>query len=273
MKKTRDLASIISRIGITFGLSIMLALSLYNYYLTAKIVYSQPISDASNNHFDQSITAHFDFITTLEEIEERQITFTDIHGREWSVPIDVDLKTYNDCRSNGYVKVRDNTVVNFDNKKYMEDTRDNDEIYAIASYIKETAKGMGYNDFETVYVFIRMVQSIEYMDDEEYCNGSANEFPKLPIVTLYDGSGDCEDTTYALTALLRAAGYDAVIVNYPGHAMCAIAGEFNSGSYFTLSGSDTQYYYIETTEYGWNIGELPEQFYSQEPSVFKYVTK
>ena len=257
MKKPRDIVATISYVGLAFATVLMLALSLYNIQIIE--IFDENI---------KMINDILDTITPLKEIEERHIIFTDNKGHEWTVPIEVTLDAYNHYRSHGVLKKIDSY--------YICEKLDVEEIRKIVSQIKALANEAGYNDEELLYMYIRLVQSIKYVDKKDYCTANQKgciKYIKNPIVTLYDGTGDSEDTAYTLTAILHEAGYDTAIVNFPEHIMCAIAGEFNSGSYFTLCGSDTKYYYIETTGHGWNIGDLPEQFHNQEHSVFVYETK
>ena len=60
---------------------------------------------------------------------------------------------------------------------------------------------------------------IEY-DNDEYKSGK--EYWRYPLQTLIEKTGDCEDTSILLAAILDAAGYESGIILLPGHAMCAV---------------------------------------------------
>jgi len=60
---------------------------------------------------------------------------------------------------------------------------------------------------------------IEY-DYDEYRSG--REYWRYPLQTLIEKTGDCEDTSILMAAILDAAGYDSGIILLPGHAMCAV---------------------------------------------------
>ena len=66
-------------------------------------------------------------------------------------------------------------------------------------------------------VFIN--DNIEY-DWDEADNG--REYWRYPLQTLIEKTGDCEDTSILMAAILDAAGYESGIILLPGHAMCAV---------------------------------------------------
>lgn len=89
---------------------------------------------------------------------------------------------------------------------------------------------------------------IEY-DWDEANNG--DEYWRYPLQTLMDRTGDCEDTSILLAAILDAAGYHSGIILLPGHAMCAISAiGIPELTYPNKKHSDVymlEYYPIETT--------------------------
>jgi hypothetical protein len=60
----------------------------------------------------------------------------------------------------------------------------------------------------------------------------ADEYWRFPVETLYDETGDCEDTSFLFASVAEAMGYDAVILMLPGHAAVGIASDQASGAYF-----------------------------------------
>ena len=108
-----------------------------------------------------------------------------------------------------------------------------------------------YTDMVTAFVQI----CIDY-DDEEA--GSSSEYWRYPLETLCDRTGDCEDTSILLAALLDAKGIKAGIVLAPGHAMAAISTSdytpsgdpivtHHSDIDYLSTGTGVDYYLIETT--------------------------
>jgi hypothetical protein len=97
-----------------------------------------------------------------------------------------------------------------------------------------------------VEVITAFVQAIPY---EHHPNGTP---PKFPVETVAEGTGDCDDKSLLLAALLSQAGYDVALLDFvnDSHMAVGIAGDHNTfGS--------TGYIYIETTEVGF-IGSVPE---------------
>jgi len=90
------------------------------------------------------------------------------------------------------------------------------------------------------------VQAIPY---ENHPNGTP---PKFPVETVVEGTGDCDDKSLLLAALLSRAGYDVALLDFvnDSHMAVGIAGDNNTfGS--------TGYIYIETTDVGF-IGSVPD---------------
>ena len=110
---------------------------------------------------------------------------------------------------------------------------------------------------------IRFVQSISYKKD---ISMGYDEYPKYPIETLYEGDGDCEDSSILLASILESLGYDVLLVYYPGHVAIAVKdnGSFE-GTYYSYKGK--KYYYVETTSMGWKIGEIPDEYLGEDAIV------
>ncbi len=165
-------------------------------------------------------------------------------------------------------------------------------IKEIASQLEEIADKEGLSEYDKAWLVSSFVQSLTYQRDLGSLGG---EYPKYVVETLWDGGGDCEDTTILLISLLREMGYDTTFLLMPGHAAVAVA--LNPGdvkgprvrnsveeygylslvlvdsddlykkyvSYvrggdipvleFKLNGKS--YFYVETTGEGWKPGWVP----------------
>ena len=108
---------------------------------------------------------------------------------------------------------------------------------------------------EKVNLLISFVQSLPYTYDN--ISTPFDEYPRFPIETLIFGGGDCEDTSILTAALLHELNYDVILINPPAH-MAVGVNIASSGSYWTYEGTD--YYYLETTGEGWQIGDCPEEY-------------
>ena len=101
-------------------------------------------------------------------------------------------------------------------------------------------------------IAIDFVQSMVYQFDVDY-NGR-NEYPKYPIETIVDGSGDCEDTSFLMASILEAIGIDTILFVLPSHVAVGVACKGCTGEYHSYKGTD--YYFLETTGYAdnWELG-------------------
>ena len=122
-----------------------------------------------------------------------------------------------------------------------------------AAYAEATgleASGQGYAEFLLAFVQCCFTY---YEDSSLY---GTSEFFAYPLETIYNGGGDCEDTSILLACLYISAGYDAGIFVIPGHAIAAVAlDEFTATeadsrygvSLFSYTTGGTTYYGCETT--------------------------
>ena len=80
---------------------------------------------------------------------------------------------------------------------------------------------------------------------------------------LWDGQGDCEDSSALYASLMEALGYDAVLLLFlgdiEGHAAIGISVPGASGMSYRYGGED--YYYAETTDTGPSIGFDPTYYF------------
>lgn len=135
--------------------------------------------------------------------------------------------------------------------------------YAFAGFLAErlvsAARVAGFDRLTTAQFVLSFVQSIPYQEKEP---------PQLPAQTLID-NGDCDCKAVLAAAILHNLGYRVALLFFPpypgkqaGHMALGIA--FSPGEapelwrYPYYLGEDGQtYYYAETTEEGWRIGEIP----------------
>ena len=90
-----------------------------------------------------------------------------------------------------------------------------------------------------------------------------DEYPKFPVETLAEGWGDCEDSSILYAALMRAAGYDVILLELPRHMAVGVAlSKPILGSFVVYKGK--MYFYAETTGSGWLIGMTPKAYANQK---------
>lgn len=98
-------------------------------------------------------------------------------------------------------------------------------------------------------------QSIVYSSDPE--TTGHEDYWRFPVETMYEQTGDCEDTSILAAAVLRRLGHHVAIALMPEHAALGVeAPPGTPGHYATVDGR--RMYYCETTAAGFLVGELPD---------------
>jgi hypothetical protein len=136
----------------------------------------------------------------------------------------------------------------------------------LADVIQRDAPALGYTDYDIVECAVVFAQSIPYTTDAD--TKAKSEYPRFPIETVVDGSGDCEDHAILLAAVTHALGYDTILLDYPTHMAVGIAGDPSiQGTYYEWRGK--RFYFVETTSTGWELGELPEKYQGVSAQVIE----
>ncbi len=165
------------------------------------------------------------------------------YGAEYSINLQIsyyDYKYFNSKRR----------IYNY--SEYATDSADVGGLTALAEELKNMAVRNGCDSAYDIAGFVTaFVQSIEYMDD--MATKGVAEYPKYPIETLFEQGGDCEDKAVLLAKLLKLLGYGSVLLVSSDHM--AVGLQTSGSGNLSFGGAD--YYYIETTEPGWRVGEVP----------------
>lgn len=180
-------------------------------------------------------------------------------GKIWTWDISVPEAVYD-----YYRKLPRPPTVNY--SVYVTHPWDDDLIDDLVSEFKDAARVEGYDAIQTVELATAFVQSLPYTADS--VTTPYDEYPRYPVETLVDKGGDCEDTSILLASLIHSLGYDVVLIAYPGRHMAVgvLAGDGIQGSYYDYQGE--KYYYIETTDVGWPIGQLPEEYKGSKANLY-----
>ncbi len=133
-------------------------------------------------------------------------------------------------------------------------TSDDSVIREVAASFERTRDDLGLDKTKTIELVLSFIQTIAYVEDSE--STLRDEYWRYPVETLQDKVGDCEDKVFLFASIMEAMGYDAVALFFDGHAAAGIDLEGAKGSHYSYEG--TEYYYCETTSYGWDIGETPQ---------------
>lgn len=105
-----------------------------------------------------------------------------------------------------------------------------------------SAYGSGMDRTEFARFVLSFVQTIPYVTDED--SVGEREYWKYPLETLWDGGGDCEDSTILYDTMMLMAGYDVAFVLFQDHAMSAVSVDVDGHS---LIRDGIVYVFCETT--------------------------
>lgn len=132
-----------------------------------------------------------------------------------------------------------------------------EEVKEVALQLREISKDKGFYKIEEITNVLSLVQqAIPYSYDKDSAPHHEEEYPRYPIETLYDKTGDCECKTFLVCSLLTTLGYETVYFALPGHVALGVASDARVSGYFkTYKGK--RYYYYETTAEGWRFGQIP----------------
>jgi hypothetical protein len=147
---------------------------------------------------------------------------------------------------------------------FVNDPYDDEFIARITTQLKNLADEGNYGSDEIPYIAMLFVQSLPYVSDD--ISSGYDEYPRFPFETMYYGGGDCEDSSILLAAILHEMGYGVALIELPGHMAAGIKGNDGlSGSYYEYGG--TKYFYLETTDSGWAVGQIPDEFENDKATV------
>lgn len=131
------------------------------------------------------------------------------------------------------------------------------DVVRAAAMLRRVSIRSGYSSFAEMSSVLALAQSVKYMSDDEL--RGQPEFWQYPVETLFDCTGDCEDTSILTAALLRELGHGVVLLLLPSHAAVGIkAPPGVAGDFVQFRGE--RYFYGETTAEGWRIGDMPTDY-------------
>ncbi len=157
-------------------------------------------------------------------------------------------------------------IVTEDYSIYVTHPNDDEYISTVVEAFYDIAVQEGYDSQQTVNLVIAFVQSLPYTSDD--VTTAFDEYVRYPLETLVDGGGDCEDTSILTSALLGAMNNEVVLLNFPGHVAVGVNVDA-FGSYFSHEGEN--YYYLETTGEGWEIGVIPTEYQGSSAVIYPII--
>ena len=123
-------------------------------------------------------------------------------------------------------------------------------------------------EYEKVCEAIAFVQAIPYVTDQESVGKS--EYWRYPLETLFGGCGDCEDSSLLLAGILHEMGFEPCFLyitkGNAGHIALGIRS--NDAEHASFAAEGKYYYYIETTDTGWRIGQVPKDVQGNMTAIF-----
>ncbi|MFZ5596819.1 MAG: stalk domain-containing protein [Bacillota bacterium] len=149
-------------------------------------------------------------------------------------------------------------IINNEVANYVNDADSNEIISVLVDGLVEYAESNGYYGDAIVEFVAAFVQGLPYVSDS--ASTGFDEYTKYPVETLLERGGDCEDSAILTAVLLRELGYGTALLFLPDqhHVAVGVLGpEQPYGTYYTYGGKN--YLYLETTDSGWRIGEVPDE--------------
>jgi len=202
-------------------------------------------SDGTSTSDDDDASITFNIsICIINPVKDYEWSFEYVH---YSMSVAISAKEYAEYRST--LPIRWGLSYN-DAQQFV--TSNDPIIIEIASKLNNIAQSKGFTEIQTINFALRFCQSIDYNYDN--ITMGPDEYWRFPVETLYDGVGDCEDTSFLFASIIEAMDYDAVIIFIPGHAAVGVASDYAQG--WCVTQGTTSYYWCETTGPGWNIGQL-----------------
>ena len=214
---------------------------------------------ASNAYVDERKPDYALINTYTEDPVTLEFTWTSFEGLYYAtICYTIDEKLYTYFRSLSRYYGNDEYV------NYIDDPINDKYIEMIVENLDTIAGKRDYTDGERVREAISFCQSFEYESDGN--NTDHTEWPKYPVELLYDRTGDCEDSAILMVGILRKMGYGCALIKFDDHIAVGLKGDDSlNGSYYELDGE--KYYYVETTNKGWYIGEVPDEYKALEATL------
>lgn len=131
-------------------------------------------------------------------------------------------------------------------------SRDVDRAAAELAHLSQSS---GLSTFGEVSAVLGFAQSIVYSSDLD--TTGHEDYWRFPVETMYEQTGDCEDTSILAAAVLRRLGHRVAMALMPEHAALGVEVPPGTPGHFAIV-DGRRMYYCETTDAGFRVGELPD---------------
>ena len=218
-----------------------------------------------NGTLDGSSDNSDDLDDALLVLEMGVFNFGYLKSFKWSYMFDEYQFSYNfDPKRYSYYVSQSHKISNY--RDYLNFvTLDEPALIDIAYILHNMSEEENLDSEEEINFILSFSQSLKYSEDN--ITSGVGEYPRYPIETLVDQTGDCEDTSALLISLVEILGFNASIILIPeawdgyGHAAVGINVTGATGVHYILNegqSNEISYYYAETTAPGWRLGEMPD---------------
>ena len=209
--------------------------------ISAPIVFPHQVAAQTSGYYNRSFSWDYD-------------------GKHWDWNLSIPQNPYD-----AYKAVPDSTRTRDGPPGYdlMVTTQDT-YVQNLAERLNATTTQLGYNSYDQANFVLAFVQSIPYNSDLN--TTGHEEYPRFPIETLVDQTGDCDCKAILYVTLILTLGDGAVFINPTDHLAVGILGNNLHGTYWTHN--NQTYYYAETTGIGFTIGQLPDEFQGQTAFIY-----
>ena len=200
---------------------------------------------------------------------------------EWSfenivyqISLEIPINDYQNYYNSSVNRIPQNEN-NIDNAMLRFVTTDDKTIEDLSKKLEDIAKENDFDDITTANFILKFVQeTISYTLDED--TKGCIEYWKFPVETLVEKKGDCEDTSVLYAAVMDNLGYDVAILFYTwledgksvGHLSIGVHLEGDHGDY-ELDRLGKKYYYCETTNIAFNVGNIPPDITVKPERIIK----
>jgi transglutaminase-like putative cysteine protease len=139
------------------------------------------------------------------------------------------------------------------------------EVRDLAAEFQKLHANHKWNTYNQACNVLNFVQAnIKYSFDS--VTTGHEDWPRYPIETLMECTGDCEDVAILCAAIIARLGFQVVLLLYPEHLAFGVAGAENlMGDYVQDQRTRVHYYYGEATSKGWHLGEIPKDYLGKKP--------
>jgi len=218
-----------------------------------------------NGTLDGSSDNSDDLDDALLVLEMGVFNFGYLKSFKWSYMFDDYQFSYNfDPKRYSYYISQSHKISNY--RDYLNFvTLDEPALIDIAYILHNMSEEENLDSEEEINFILSFSQSLKYSEDN--ITSGVGEYPRYPIETLVDQTGDCEDTSALLISLVEILGFNASIILIPeawdgyGHAAVGINVTGATGVHYILNegqSNEISYFYAETTAPGWRLGEMPD---------------